>query len=241
MKKHTTNNNFTIAPETLEDHPFYGLKLDPEQKIFRDAIWDKDNIVTICEARSGSGKSTVALGVANLLVQYGRYEEIVYIAFPTQEQRQGFIPGDPEDKNAPYMEPLYQALLTLNINPDTAIKSSTNIQGMKNGTAYITFTSDTYLRGTNFENKVIIVDEFQNSYFDISKKVLTRIHDSCKVIICGQMAQCDLLKHQERSGFKVYIDAFEKIKDDPRVSICKLNTNHRGWFSSFCDDVDFKL
>ena len=49
--------------------------------------------------------------------------------------------------------------------------------------------------------------------------------------------QCDLLKHQERSGFKPYLNAFSEIKDDPRVAICNLSTNHRGWLSTFCDNV----
>ena len=112
------------------------------------------------------------------------------------------------------------------------------MDSLKNGDAYIRFTVDTYLRGCNFENKVIIVDESANFYFDEMKKVLTRIHDSCKVIIIGHDGQCDLFKHKERSGFVPYLEAFEKIKDDPRVAICNLSTNHRGWFSTFCDNVE---
>lgn len=231
--------NQVDIPETLEDHIFYGLRLDDDQKIFRDSIWDKDNIITVCNSRAGTGKSTISLGVANLLVQYGLYNEIIYIVAPTMEQKQGFIPGDPDDKNAPYMEPLYQALLTLGLNPNTVIKSSDNMQALKNGTAYITFTSHTYLRGTNFEKAVVIIDEAENFFFDELKKTLTRIHDDCKVIMIGHTEQCDIIKHPERSGFQIYLNAFESIKDDPRVSICKLTINHRGWLSTFSDEVMF--
>lgn len=229
-------------PESLENHPFYGFTLDDDQKYFRDCIWSEDNIVTICDAKAGTGKTLVAIGTANLLVQYGRYDGICYIVFPTMEHKQGFIPGAPEDKNAPYMQPLRDALYSLNINPDTAIISENNLQAVKNGTAYVNFMSHTYLRGTNFENQVVIIDEFQNGYGDECKKVLTRMHDSVKAVIIGATGQCDLLSHKERSGFAPYLKAFTKYKEehpeDKRVAICQLRTNHRGWFSSFCDDVE---
>ena len=45
------------------------------------------------------------------------------------------------------------------------------------------------------------------------------------------------------SVVKLIKDSFDhdvtKIEDDPRVAICKLTTNHRGWLSTFCDDVEF--
>ena len=43
----------------------------------------------------------------------------------------------------------------------------------------------------SFENKVILLDESQNLYFDEMKKVLTRMHDTCKVIVMGHSQQCD--------------------------------------------------
>lgn len=224
------------APETLEDKLFYNLHLDDEQKIFRDAIYSKEKLVVLCNAKAGTGKTSVALGVANILVQYGFYDGIVYIASPTMEQKQGYLPGDQESKSAPYMEPLIEALYTLDLNPSQVIDSEMNIEAKKNGTAYIQFTVDTYLRGCNFENKVIIIDEAQNFYFDDLKKTLTRIHDNCKTIIIGHTEQCDLYKKPERSGFKPYLDAFGKV-DDNRVAICELKTNHRGWVSTFCDSV----
>ena len=236
-KKQFQPNSNNDIPDSLDNHIFYGLSLDDDQKIFRDSIYDKDKIVVVCNAKAGTGKTTISLGVANLLYQYGLYDGIIYIASPTQEQRQGFLPGSVEDKNAPYMEPLTEALYTLGIDPEQAIISESNMSNIKNGNAYIKFTVDTYLRGCNFENKIIIIDEAQNFYFDTLKKTLTRIHDNCKVIIIGHTEQCDIYKHQERSGFSPYLNAFQDIMDDARIAICNLSINHRGWFSTFCDSV----
>ena len=204
------NNKINDIPETLDDHIFYGLTLDEDQKRFRDSIYDRNNIVTICNAKAGSGKTTIAVATAVLLVSYGLYDGIVYIFAPTMEQKQGYIPGDTDDKNAPYRQPLDDALITIGLNPDTVIIGN-NMKAIKEGKAFIDFTAHTFLRGVNFENKVVIVDEGQNLYFDEMKKVLTRIHDNSKIILIGHDGQKDLLSHPERSGFIPYLNAFEKI------------------------------
>ncbi len=239
--KYIAQYNRDQAPQSLKGEPFYGLTLDPEQEVFRDAIWNPEKKVIICNAKAGTGKSTIALGVANLLVQYGFYNGIVYVMFPTMEQRLGYLPGTLEEKAAPYMQPLCDACYTLGLDPQQVILSEDNVQAMKEGKAYIQFTTDTFMRGINIENKVVIVEECQNGYLDEMKKVLTRIHDNCKLIMIGHSGQIDLIKKIERSGFVPYIDAFRKAidKGEKRAQICELNTNHRGWISTFCDNVYF--
>ena len=238
-KNLSSNNNFNIKkediPRTLEDSIFYGIPLDDEQKVFRDSIWNPEKLIIACNAKAGTGKTTIALGVANLLVQYGLYDGIIYIASPTQEQRQGYLPGNQEEKSAPYMEPLLEAMNTLSIDPMKALKSQDNIQAIKNGTAYIEFTVDTYLRGCNFENKVIILDEAQNYYTDELKKVLTRIHDNCKVVVIGHSGQIDLYNNPQNSGFVRYLNHFSK---DDRCAVCQLTHNYRGWISNFADELE---
>jgi predicted ribonuclease YlaK len=229
------------APITLENEPFYDLDLDEDQQNFRDMIWDPSKLIVVCDSKAGTGKTTVALGVANMLYQYGFYNGISYIVSPSMEEKQGYLPGDQESKTAPYMQPLIDACLSLNINPTTAIKSENNYQAIKDGKAYIDFMAHTFLRGTNFENQIVIIDEAQNFYFDELKKVLTRIHDNCKTIIIGHTKQCDLYKHANRSGFLPYLRAFEEIDNvEERCAVCRLTHNHRGWVSTFCDNVEFE-
>ena len=228
-------NSYKEAPITLTDHPFYGLQLDEDQKKFRDAIWDKDKLIIFCNSKAGTGKTTVALGVANLLVNYQLYNKIYYIVSPTQEQIQGYLPGTQEEKSAPYMDPLMDAMVTLSI-PESCLVSESNMQGLKNGTSYIEFMTHTYLRGRNFEKSVVIIEEAQNFYGDSLKKVLTRMHDTCKVIVIGHTGQIDIIKHPERSGFAKYLEHFS---GDDRSEIITLNNNHRGWISSHADELVF--
>jgi phosphate starvation-inducible protein PhoH len=220
-------------PQTLKDHPFYGFTLDEEQINFRDAIWNPNNLIVFANAKAGTGKTFVAVGVANLLVQYGLYDGIVYVVSPVQEEKSGFLPGSADDKTAVYAAPLYDALAKLGINPYTAVNQE-SITNQKNGTGYIDCVSHLWLRGCNLENKVIIVEESQNFYLDELKKVLTRIADTSKTIVIGHSGQCDLYHNPERSGFVKYLEHF---KDQEWTEICELKTNHRGLVSSWADEI----
>ena len=222
------------APQSLAGFPFYGLTLDEDQARFRDAIWNPEKLIVFCDAKAGTGKTTIATGTADLLCQYGFYEGIVYIASPTQEQKQGYLAGSIEEKSEPYFEPFYQALDKIGVNRNTAFFD--NGINEKYQTAYIKCMTHTFLRGTNFENKVVIIDEAQNFYFDELMKVLTRIHDSCKVIVIGHRGQIDLYKNPERSGFSRYLDWFS---DDDRCAVCELRTNYRGWISQHADNLRY--
>jgi predicted ribonuclease YlaK len=230
----TKSYSVMTPPATLDDHPFYGIKLDDDQRAFRDAIWDPDKLIVFCNAKAGTGKTFIATATANLMVEYGRYDGLVYISSPTQEGKLGFLPGEIEDKVAIYSEPFWEALLKLNINPNTAI-NQVNIMNQKNGNGYIDAITHVYLRGCNFENKVVILDETQNYYFDELKKTLTRMSDNCKVIVIGHSGQIDLYHNPENSGFVKYLEHF---KDDPRTAVCELKTNYRGWISNHADSLE---
>ena len=234
MAKKNTSTEVYDVPQTLTDHPFYGLRLDDLQKTFRDAIWDKDKLIVFCNAKAGTGKTLIATATANLLCQYGRCGGIVYIASPTQEQKQGFLKGTLEEKSEPYFEPFYQALDKIGVNRNTAFYDGATNE--KYQTAYIRCMTHTFLRGTNFENKVVIIDEAQNYYFDELKKVLTRLHDSSKVIVIGHDGQNDLIDHPERSGFVPYMKWFD---GDERTAVCHLEKNYRRWNSQHADDIRY--
>lgn len=233
MAKTNNKQNKNEAPRTLDNHPFYGIELDSQQREFANAIWNPENLIVFCDAKAGTGKTTIATGVADMLVQYGLYDGIVYIAAPVQEEKLGYMPGDIQSKTSQYFDSLYQALIKLNINPNTAINQLA-VENMKTGTGYIDTITHVFLRGQNFENKVIIVEESQNLYTDELRKVLTRIHDNCKTIVIGHCGQCDLYHHPENSGFAKYIEHF---KDEPYAQVCTLTKNYRGKVSTHADEL----
>lgn len=231
-KKKISMEKIGDVPAMIDRNIFYGVQLDEEQEMFANAIWSPDNDIIFCNAAAGSGKTFVTTGVANMLVGYRLYDSIVYIMSPYGERKQGWLPGTITEKSSVYFEAFYQALINCDVNPITAINTESMVN-QKNGTGYITCITDTFLRGTNLDNAVVIIDEAQNYTVAQLKKVLTRIGSKAKVIVIGHELQCDL-DVPSTSGFTKYIEHF---KDQPRTAVCSLTTNHRGWISRHADEL----
>lgn len=221
------------APVTLTGQPFYGLDLDEYQLNFANAIWNPDIDIVFCNAAAGTGKTTIATGVANMLVQYGLYDGIIYIMSPVNERRQGYLPGTITEKSSVYFEAFYQALTVCGVNPNTAVNDESMVN-QKNGTGYITCITDTFLRGANLRDAVIIIDEAENYTIPQLQKTLTRVGGKAKVVVIGHTLQCDLDNPNE-SGFDAYIKHFASKE---RCAICELVTNHRGWISNWADQIN---
>lgn len=221
-------------PQKIADSPFYGFKLDEKQIEFAEAIYSKDIDIVFCNSPAGTGKNLVAIGTANIMVQFGMYDEIVYIASPYGERKQGYLPGDIQSKSVVYYEPLFQALTACGINPATSINMDglSGIQSADKTCGFVTCITDTYLRGVNLsDRKIVILDECQNFSFDQLKKTLTRVGKNTKVVCIGHVGQIDLEK-PNTSGFAAYIEHFRGCE---RAKICELTTNHRGWISQHAD------
>src|SRR5699024_5228185 len=93
--------------------------------------------------------------------------------------------------------------------------------------------SHVFARGTNIKDKFLIVDEVQNFTKSELRKLLTRVHDSCRVVLIGHTGQIDLDRPQD-SGFAPYIEHF-KNKDYAKV--CELNWNFRGVLANDADSL----
>lgn len=188
------------------------------------------------DAPAGTGKTLIAVATATLLVRSGRYGDIVYVMHSVGDA-QGFLPGTISEKSSVWFEPLYQALITANENPEMAVNSC-SMTAQKNGTAFVTAITDSYLRGSNIGDgekpSILIVDEAQN-YDEFSlRKVLTRACKRTKVIVIGHQLQCDL-NDPQRSGFARCMEHF-RSKNDDRVAFCQLHTNHRSFVAQVADE-----
>lgn len=232
-KKAINEEDYGEAPRVIDDRPFYSFILDEDQKKFVNAILNPNNTVIFCNAKAGTGKTTLAMGTANILVQHGEYDGIVYICSAYGEGKQGYLPGSITEKSEVYFEPAYQAMIECNMNINTCIDNESMVN-QKYGEAYVTLLTHTFLRGTNLKRKVIILDEAQNYTVADLKKTLTRCSDDCKVIVVGHDKQCDL-KNKSTSGFIKYIEHF---RNHERCEICELTINHRGWLSQFADELE---
>lgn len=198
---------------------FFGLRLTKEQKTFANSIYD--NIITGCQARAGSGKTTVAVGVAKILGKPTHY------IFPTvQEKALGYTTGDEKQKESKYLAPLYDALIKIGDNPDKAIVSKSEFRPH----AWVHPHSVHFERGRNYEGCTIIIDEAQNLTKNDIKTILTRCHDNCNIIIMGDINQCDI--DSKKSGFHPYLNHYST---ESYFQLCHLTKNFRGVVSAHAE------
>lgn len=200
-------------------------KLTDEQRIYVDSIFD--NQLTIVNAKSGTGKTTLAVACAKLLGK-----PLIYTFSPVEEGSLGFTPGTVEEKEAKYIQPLLDALIEIREDARFAIKSEKN-PDINNEGAWISAKSHTFVRGTNIKDSTVIIDEAQNMTRGELKKLLTRIHDSCHVIMIGHVEQIDL-KDPKKSGFAPYIEHF---RDEPYCQVVELTRNFRGRLARHADEL----
>lgn len=212
------------------DDIFYGFVLNDGQSAFRDAIMSDDYNFILADATAGSGKTLLAVACANILINRDRkYKSAVYV-FPTVEEATlGYRPGGTSEKEADYHEPLYDALIKCNVNPSQAISSDIS---EKNGTAWISARSATFMRGINFDNRVVIIDECQNLSVPIIKRIISRCYDNCKVIVLGCQAQTDVPIN--KSGFKQLIDHMNGFEGYIK---CELPISYRGKLAMHIDKL----
>ena len=95
----------------------------------------------------------------------------------------------------------------------------------------IDFWSTSFIRGTTFDNAIIIVDEFQNLNFHELDSIITRVGENTKIMFCGDATQTDLLKQNERNGISDFmrvlrimpsVDIIEfGVEDIVRSGLCK--------------------
>lgn len=243
MAKRTSTVSKTVKPtkpaeelpRDIREHVFFGLTLDEEQADFVNAILDDETLAIFANCKAGTGKTTMAVCAAVLLVEAGLYDKIVYCMHSVGDA-QGYLPGTITEKSEVWFEGLYQALLTANRDPQQII-INTSIVNMKNDQGYIKAVTDTYLRGSTIgatERTIFIIDEAQNFDEHSLRKTLTRANDNSKVIVIGHTGQIDL-PNKSKSGFWDCMAHF-KSKHDSRFAFCELKTNHRGYVSTVADE-----
>ena len=185
-----------------------------------DAIFNKQ--LVIVDAKSGCGKTTLAVACAKLLGK-----ELVYLFAPVQEGVMGFRKGGQESKNDAYLIPLKDALVEIGELPSKAL----HFDDIINPHAWVDAQPHVFLRGSNIQDKIVIIDEAQNWTIGELKKTLTRGHDSTKFVVIGNMEQKDI---KGKSGFHQVLEHF---KDKEYCEVCTLSVNFRGQLSQDADDL----
>jgi phosphate starvation-inducible PhoH-like protein len=179
------------------------------QKSYLEAIDKHDIVFGIGPA--GTGKTYLAVAMAVAALKKDQVSRII-LTRPAVEAGEalGFLPGELEQKIAPYLRPLYDALRDM-LDPEEIERSIAR--------QTIEVAPLAYMRGRTLNNAFVILDEAQNTTTEQMFMLLTRIGPHSKCVITGDVTQIDLPANK-RSGV---VEALQALKNIPGISIVYLN------------------
>ena len=149
---------------------------------------------------AGTGKTFITLynALNDVLDTSTPYEKIYIVRSLVSTREIGFLPGDHEDKSTLYQIPYKNMVKYMFEMPTDA--DFEMLYGNLKAQGTISFWSTSFIRGTTFDNAIIIVDEFQNLNFHELDSIITRVGQNTKIMFCGDAVQSDLVKTNERNG-----------------------------------------
>jgi phosphate starvation-inducible PhoH-like protein len=157
----------------------------PNQKTFYRTIGRND--VTFSVGPAGCGKTFLATHYALKNLAKGKYDKMI-ITKPLVEvdgEKMGYLPGDIDEKTAPYMMSIYYNM--------EQIIGKERLEVLKRA-GVVQVIPLAYMRGLTLTDSVVVLDEAQNATPSQIKTFVTRIGQGSKYIINGDLMQSDLRK-----------------------------------------------
>src|SRR5262245_40435959 len=179
----------------------------PGQARLIEAMQSENLVLALGPA--GTGKTYLAIAQAVEALEAGKVGRIV-LSRPAVEAGEslGFLPGEMEDKLAPYLRPLYDALSDrLSMKRVRALIQEGAIEIAPVG----------FMRGRTLNNAFVVIDEAQNCTYVQLKMLLTRLGWSSTMVVTGDPGQSDLLP--ELSGLAPVADKLEAL---PNIGVVRL-------------------
>jgi phosphate starvation-inducible PhoH-like protein len=202
LNNHTTTNK-RQALKDLNKLDFDELMYkNPAQKRFYKTISSKDITFGIGPAGCGKTYLSVHRALRELGNKQSKIDGIVIVK-PLVEaagEKIGYLPGDVEEKTAPFMMSFYYNM--------EQIIGKQRLQVLKESNT-IQVIPLAFMRGITLANKFVILDEAQNATPEQIKMFVTRIGENSKYIITGDLEQSDIQKH--KSGLEDAIKRFAGV------------------------------
>ena len=170
---------------------------------------DPTKMIIFAIGPAGTGKTMLAVQWAIDQLKYGDASKII-ITRPavSVDEDHGFLPGDINEKMAPWTRPIFDVL--------AENFSSREIENfIKEGV--IETSPLAYMRGRTFKNAVIVADEMQNATPSQMKMLLTRLGTDSKMVVTGDLQQAD---RPSNNGLLEFLKLFNDFKNNRYVDVC---------------------
>jgi phosphate starvation-inducible PhoH-like protein len=181
--------------------------MSPAQQKLMNALDERN--VTVALGPAGTGKTYLAIAKGVEALEQGRITRMV-LSRPAVEAGEslGFLPGDLEQKLAPYLRPLYDALTE---------RLGTKRLKMMLAEGIIEIAPVAYMRGRTLNDCFVVIDEAQNCTYTQIKMLLTRLGWRSTMVLTGDPDQTDLLP-----GLSGLADVAERLEKVPEIAVIRL-------------------
>jgi len=201
QKNKVSKDNSPVIPQRNKINGnlnIFRRELTEYQHKFLDMAFDKDTKLMFVSGPAGTSKTYLSVLVALIMLNDKRVSDLIYIrsAVESSDSKLGFLPGEAAEKMSPYIQPLLDKMIEL-------LPKSDIDQLMKDDR--VTAVPVGFLRGLNWNAKVVIADEAQNLTQKELITLITRIGEFSKVFVLGDPDQSDI---NNKSGFVKIMDTF---------------------------------
>jgi phosphate starvation-inducible PhoH-like protein len=184
------------------------------QKQYLSKLYDDSKSIVLAIGPAGTGKTMLAVQYGIKLFQEGKVDKIV-VTRPavSVDEDLGFLPGDLNEKMAPWTRPIFDVLGEYYQTKEIARMLEEGV---------IEISPLAYMRGRTFKNAYIVADEMQNATVNQMKMLLTRLGEGSKMVVTGDLAQADRLNDNGLIDFcnlleqKQYLEHIDIIQFDAR-------------------------
>ncbi len=167
-----------------------------EQKCLMQLLNDPNISILLACGNFGTGKSYLTLGYALQQLNAGKISKIVYVpnnAFNENSREIGALPGDLLEKEIIHMGTLVDIVGSIFAE-----------QLVRNGQVEVAPIST--MRGRNFDNAIILVNEAQNLTEDHIKLLVARCGQGTRIFFDGDIKQSDGKVFRKKSGIKLLLN-----------------------------------
>jgi PhoH-like ATPase len=163
-----------------------------EQSFALDALLDDSIKLVTLVGKAGTGKTLLAIAAGlQKTAEENVYNRLLVSrpVFPMGKDI-GFLPGDIEEKLAPWMQPIFDNVELLLAGHEGEKRHSKGYRELMN-MGILEIEALTYIRGRSIPNQYLIVDEAQNLTPHEIKTIITRAGEGTKVVLTGDPFQID--------------------------------------------------
>ncbi len=213
----------------------WGIKpRNREQNFALDALLDDRVKLVTLMGKAGTGKTLLAMAAGLKKTVLDREFRRLVVARPTitMGKELGFLPGSLEEKLAPWMQPIHDALEMLSdLNMGHDHRRAADL--MRSGSIVVEALS--YIRGRSIANQFMVIDESQNLTPLEAKTIVTRVGHGTKIIFTGDPYQIDNpYVDSSSNGFNYIISRF---RDQPIAAHIELQKGERSELAELAANI----